>query len=1220
VLDFSGHQSEMFGEDSIDGNQYDEQIPLDDIPSQTTISQNDLWDVLGSFFDFKGLCHQQLDSFNAFARNTSLQIIDDHPPILIMQTKQFGMDYDTDTTEVHSFKFGHLYLNRPCKDDSEGKPLWPYEARVRSLTYASTAYIDLQHEVYQVRSQSINEDAFGRPVVDEALLKRAGTLVKQVPYNKIFIGKIPLMLRSYFCWLGKGDDASPAERQECSYDQGGYFIVNGMEKVLIGQERMTSNFVYLFHKLPPNKYSWSTEIRSQREGMQATSGCSVKLKRSNANSQGSSGQLVVDLPNIRQEIPIAIVFRALGCTSDKEITQRIVYDESDRRMIHVLRESIETAQIFPTKEICLDFIARRGPTLGGNRDQRISYAENLLQREFLPHVGHEPGCEYDKTWFLGYMANRVLQGQLGRLPPDDRDHFGKKRIDLAGALMASSFGQLFRKMVKDVRRTLQMTIDAEKDVDIAAVVRNNSQITSGLQYQLATGNWNKAKDGTVVRSGVAQALNRLTYMSALSHLRRINTPLGRDGKLAKPRQLHNTNWGMICPAETPEGQAVGLVKNLALTTQITTGYNPSVLLDVLHELGLWKIAECSPEKMSSHDKIFLNGKWVGCSAEGKELVQVLRDLRRLADIPSDTSILYEMISKEVRIFTDSGRPMRPLLVVKDNELVLTVETLEKVRNMRQRGPTFRNHDQEDVESAWTMLMSCGAIELLDCEEEETSMISMFPSDLKDLYSYCSHYTHCEVHPSMILGVCASVIPFPDHNQSPRNVYQSAMGKQAMGMYATNFRYRMDTTAHVLFYPQRPLVATCAMQYFKFHEMPAGINCIVAIMSYTGYNQEDSLIFNQSSIDRGLFRSFFFRSYTTEEKFFGTQCTVKIEKPDPAMTVGMRRGDYSKLDVDGIVEPGSRVLGDDVIVGKTSPLDPQDMINKDNTKTCRDQSVIVRAAENGVIDDVILTVNNRGYKFVKIRLRSVRIPQIGDKFASRHGQKGTMGITYNEIDMPFSCEGIKPDIIMNPHAVPSRMTIGHLVECLLGKRACLKGLWGDATPFNQSMNVKNVAQSMHDHGWQRHGNERLMSGYTGRQLPALIFFGPTYYQRLKHMVDDKIHSRARGPVTMLTRQPLEGRSRDGGLRFGEMERDCMISHGSALMLKERLFFLSDAYRIHVCDTCSAMAETNPDLEQYHCRVCNVNSSISQVFVPYACKLMMQELQSMHIHMKLVLSNN
>eukprot|EP01084_Bolivina_argentea_P022173 41211_1 len=460
-----------------------------------------------------------------------------------------------------------------------------------------------------------------------------------------------------------------------------------------------------------------------------------------------------------------------------------------------------------------------------------------------------------------------------------------------------------------------------------------------------------------------------------------------------------------------------------------------------------------------------------------------------------------------------------------------------------------------------------------------------------------------------------------------------MGKQAMGVYCSNFQLRFDTLAHIIHYPQKPLACTRSMEYLRFRELPAGQNAIVAIACYSGYNQEDSIIMNQGSIDRGFMRSSFFRGYHDEELHKGYGLNELFEKPSRQTTTGLRYGSYDKLDIDGLICPGTRVSGDDIIIGKTTPMEiKQDEISSANKETNtailksrhtkRDTSTALRSSESGIVDMVMMTINEEGRRFVKVRVRSLRIPQIGDKFASRHGQKGTCGMTFRAEDMPFNLLGIAPDMIINPHCIPSRMTVGHLIECLLSKVCSITGNEGDATPFEYHLTVEKIMNNLHICGYQKHGNERLYNGYTGKILTAPIFFGPTFYQRLKHMVDDKIHSRARGPVAMLTRQPLEGRSRDGGLRFGEMERDCMLSHGAAYFLKERLFLHSDKYRIHICDFCGLIAIANLKKSSYECRGCQNTTAISQVYLPYACKLLIQELMSMMISPRLmtILPNN
>ena len=397
-----------------------------------------------------------------------------------------------------------------------------------------------------------------------------------------------------------------------------------------------------------------------------------------------------------------------------------------------------------------------------------------------------------------------------------------------------------------------------------------------------------------------------------------------------------------------------------------------------------------------------------------------------------------------------------------------------------------------------------------------------------------------------------------------------MGKQAMGVFLTNYNVRMDTMANILYYPQKPLATTRSMEFLKFRELPAGQNAIVAIACYSGYNQEDSVIMNQSSIDRGLFRSLFYRAYTDQEKRIGMSVVEQFEKPMRSDTLKLKHGTYDKLDDDGIVAPGVRVSGEDIIIGKTAPIAPdsEELGQRTKLHVKRDASTPLRSTENGIVDQVVLSTNADGLRFAKVRMRTTKIPQIGDKFASRHGQKGTIGITYRQEDMPFTSEGVVPDLIINPHAIPSRMTIAHLIECQLSKVSSLRGYEGDATPFTE-VTVDSVSRLLRENGYQSRGFEVMYNGHTGRKLVAQVFLGPTYYQRLLHMVDDKIHARARGPVQILTRQPVEGRARDGGLRFGEMERDCMISHGASAFLKERLFEVSDAFRGHICDICGLM---------------------------------------------------
>ncbi len=459
------------------------------------------------------------------------------------------------------------------------------------------------------------------------------------------------------------------------------------------------------------------------------------------------------------------------------------------------------------------------------------------------------------------MVQRMLFVAVGVYPEDDRDHFGNKRICTAGELMTSLFCQLFRRSINDVKKYCQKCLDDNKEILLPSAVKP-ATITRGIKYSLATGNW--GQQGTPgVRAGVSQVLARLTYAATLSHLRRINAPIGREGKLTKPRKLHNTHWGIVCPAETPEGQACGLVKNLALMASVTNGGSFPQIAQFLQE-----------SVNHGTTKVFFNGTFMGTHGNPDALMDEMVSLRRSGDFPSDISLMHNRRLMEIRVCTDEGRCTRPLLVVKNGKILLP---------------------PEETSAPFDSLVANGYIEYIDTEEEETTMIAMFPDDVQ------RYHTHCEIHPSMILGVCASIVPFPDHNQSPRNTYQAAMGKQAMGIYCSNFNTRFDTQAYLLWYPQKPLVSTRSMHHFNFSELPAGTNSVVAIGCYTGYNQEDSLIMNQSSIDRGLFRSTYYHTIKDEE-----QNGEQFGMPDRNDTVNMQQGSYQKLDEDGIICAGSMV--------------------------------------------------------------------------------------------------------------------------------------------------------------------------------------------------------------------------------------------------------------------------------------------------------------------------
>ncbi|KAI9925722.1 hypothetical protein ASPWEDRAFT_42380 [Aspergillus wentii DTO 134E9] len=1223
------------------------------------ITSEDCWTVISSFFDTKGLVSQQLDSFDEFISSTMQELVEEQGQVTLDQTLPPAEDeVDPVVLRRYELKFGTVMLSRPSVTEGDGATtiMLPQEARLRNLTYASPLYLGITKKIMEGRERLVADRDDDEVVDNDEDRKSRGTYLhweqKELPADQakeetVFIGKVPIMLKSKYCILKDLSEQALYNWNECPYDSGGYFIINGSEKVLIAQERSAGNTVQVFQKAPPSPTPYVAEIRSAVEkGSRLLSQLALKLFAKGDSAKGGFGPTIRStLPYVKTDIPIVVVFRALGVVSDEDILNHICYDRNDTPMLEMLKPCIEEGFVIQDREVALDFIAKRGSSQSSmNHERRVRYARDIMQKELLPHISQSEGSETRKAFFLGYMVHRLLQCALGRRDVDDRDHFGKKRLDLAGPLLANLFRVLFTRVTRDLQRYVQRCVETNREIYLNIGIKA-STLTGGLKYALATGNWGEQKKAASAKAGVSQVLSRYTYASTLSHLRRTNTPIGRDGKIAKPRQLHNTHWGLVCPAETPEGQACGLVKNLALMCYITVGTPSEPIIDFMIQRNMEVLEEFEPQVTPNATKVFVNGVWVGIHRDPAHLVNTMSSLRRRNMISHEVSLIRDIREREFKIFTDAGRVCRPLYVV-DNDpksencgsLVLNKEHIRKLEQDKDLPADMDPEDRREQYFGWDGLVKSGVVEYVDAEEEETIMIVMTPEDLeiskqlqagyalpeeemndpnkrvRSILTQKAHtWTHCEIHPSMILGVCASIIPFPDHNQSPRNTYQSAMGKQAMGVFLTNFDQRMETMANILYYPQKPLATTRSMEFLRFRELPAGQNAIVAIACYSGYNQEDSVVMNQSSIDRGLFRSLFYRTYTDTEKMVGLTVVERFEKPMRADTLGMRKGTYDKLDEDGIIAPGVRVSGEDIIIGKTAPLAPdaEELGQRTKSHTKLDVSTPLRSTESGIVDQVLVSTSNDDLKFVKVRMRTTKIPQIGDKFASRHGQKGTIGITYRQEDMPFTRDGVAPDLIINPHAIPSRMTIAHLIECQLSKVSALRGFEGDATPFTD-VTVDSVSRLLREHGFQSRGFEVMYNGHTGRKLVAQVFLGPTYYQRLRHMVDDKIHARARGPTQILTRQPVEGRARDGGLRFGEMERDCMIAHGASSFLKERLFDVSDPFRVHICDDCGLMtpvAKLKKGL--FECRLCNNKHRISQVHIPYAAKLLFQELASMNI---------
>jgi DNA-directed RNA polymerase II subunit RPB2 len=824
-----------------------------------------------------------------------------------------------------------------------------------------------------------------------------------------------------------------------------------------------------------------------------------------------------------------------------DICELILGYDKDSTYDPIITESILEASSITTKDHALAWLSEHMNTWSV-KSQRQSNVEDILAEELFPHIGGKE-MNYEKACFLAHLTKKVLWTSSQRLSTDDRDAYPNKRVDVPGFLLADLLRKTYNnRMVKDMKAALSKEIHGGSWkatgnwTEIVNINNINKIIKSTildvcLKSSLATGNFGSGKIGGPSKIGVSQVLNRMNYSASISHLRRISTPIEKTGKLIAPRKQHNSQWAYVCPCETPEGHGVGVIKNMSVTTLITIFSSPITVYAFIQNLNkLISLRDSTIQQKHEQTRVFLNGSWIGLlrNEDASNVVDVLRKAKRAGQLHIHTGIIWKNAYKELWITTEAGRVIRPVFYAP------TIREISASGALRQQIMDIPDWNQLML---WESPSGKHLFEYIDAGETEGAYMAMdYDKCIEDTTT-----THCEIHPSVVLGTTASCIPFPDHNQSPRNAYQSSMGKQAMGVYALNFRERFDAMTHVLCYPEIPMVSSYMSNLFGVNTLPAGQNIVVAIMTYTGYNQEDSNMINRAALQRGRFRSIFYRTYKDEER--KNQSSGEEERfcnPDPLETKQIKNAHYDKLAEDGFVPKDTYVTADDILIGKVVPLRvPTGAVLPAGAKKQRDVSKLPRNNESGYVDKIYKNRNGEGYSFVKIRMRQDRIPEIGDKFSSRHGQKGTMGMILNQEDMPQTASGIVPDIIINPHCIPSRMTIAQLLETLLSKIGCMTGCLGDGSPFNATT-VEDLATILRDnYGMEPYGNEIMYNGYTGRMMETSIFIGPCYYQRLRHCSADKMHSRASGPLVMLTRQPAEGRAREGGLRFGKLLPKCDV---------------------------------------------------------------------------------
>jgi DNA-directed RNA polymerase II subunit RPB2 len=1148
------------------------------------------------------LVRHQIESYNHFINYQVQRTIQMFNPVTIRSENDYIEEKDKYLLEINvSFDNFKLYPPQIHENNGATKIMLPQEAKLRNFTYASTMLIDL-HIQYIIR----NTENMENPTVINKTL------------SKINIGKMPIMLKSSICILTQNNHISPDFTGECPMDCGGYFIIKGSEKTVLGQERAAENRVYCFDGKNTTKWSWFAEMKSVPD-FKCISPKQIEMMIASKNNGFGNG-IYITIPRIKQPVELFVLFRALGVNTDKEICEYIMLDINDHNYVDILnflQASIIDANRYMTNEDALRHITSMVAYTPINMDKETGIKK---KRDFTIEVlGNDlfPHCKTlkQKLYLIGYMARKLIMTSMGWLSPDDRDSYLNKRIELTGTLLNNLFRNYFNKLVKEMQKQVVREInngswrskqDYENIINMTNIYKiiKSTTIENGITRALSTGDFS-IKQANSSKVGVAQVLNRLTYVSSLSHLRRINTPLEKSGELIPPRKLHNTTWGFLCPVETPEGQSIGIVKNISYMAHITIPTNSSSLYEYVQP-DIESLENAVHKDLHNKVKVFINGAWVGITHDPIQLYNDMKDKKYRGIINIYTSIIFDYKMQEIRICNDGGRLTRPILRVRDNKAIITKEIIDKIVSK---------------ELTWNdLLTSCklseSVIEYIDPDEQNFSMIA-----LKSKHGYLQQgqkFTHCEIHPSTIFGVLASCIPFPDHNQSPRNTYQCAMGKQAIGVYAMNFDQRMDKTAYVLNYPTRPLVDTRLMNLIKLYKVPSGAQITVAIMSFTGYNQEDSTLINKGAIDRGLFSATIYHTEKDEDKNIIRDEIIRC-KPDPTKTKSIKYGNYDKLNSQGFIPENSLVENRDIVIAKIIPIKEN---RNDPTKVIKyeDQSKCFRTAEETYIDKNFTGRNGDGYNFAKVRVRTYRKPVLGDKFASRAAQKGTIGNIIPEEDMPFTKDGLRPDIILNPHAIPSRMTIAQLKETILGKVLIELGMFGDGTSFGD-LDVGTICRELQKLGYESYGNEIMYNGMTGEQMEMSIFIGPVFYQRLKHMVNDKQHSRSIGPMVNLTRQPAEGRSRDGGFRIGEMERDVMLAHGMSKFCRERLYEVSDKYSMNVCKKCGMIASyndgtknkkyTTSDFTIHLCKTCENTTEFAQVNVPYSYKLLSQELQTINI---------
>ncbi|MFH1290822.1 MAG: DNA-directed RNA polymerase subunit B'' [Nanoarchaeota archaeon] len=1073
--------------------------------------------LVEKYLEQHSLVESNILSFNDFIENRIQQIVEEINESLVDQDVEI--------------KFGKVRIGKPNIIEADGSVsvITPIAAKLRNLTYAAPVYVELSVK-YENQTES----------------------------SEVEVGRIPIMVRSSRCNTYGMSKEELRDNYMDPLDQGGYFIINGNERVIVMSEDLAPNQPFI----EEGRQGLTVRVFSERGSYRIPT----------TITETNEGILELTFSRLRN-IPILALLKALGMVKEADIAKDVGF-ENDCLIVNLY----EFAHL-QSSEDAMVYIAEKSG-IQGTKKEILDRVKQRIDSFLLPNIGITKQSRENKALTLCRLVRLYLRAKDEKNIRTDKDHYANKRVKLSGDLMADLFRVNLKILVRDIQYSLQKVSKRKKFYSLKTIAKS-TLFTHRVESAIATGSW------IGERNGVTQNMQKTNYLDVLSQLQRVTSLLPGDQENFKARTLHPTHYGRFCPTETPEGTEVGLRKNLSLLAKISTAikFEENTAMKKFESVGLKK-------EDSNGTDVFLNGRFVGCARDPEDFCKKLRETRRNGDIPREISIRYDNALRQVTISFEVGRVLRPLIIVEEGASKLKDEDLVLL---------------EQGDFTWKGLIDKGIIEYIDAAEEENAFVSLSEEELTH------ENTHLEVHPVDLFGLITSLVPFANHDQSARLNRGSKTLKQSLGIYAANYLVRVDTDVSILHYPQRPLVRSFI--YDTLEVYPAGQNIVVAIMPFEGYNIEDAVVLNKASIDRGMGRSTYFRPYSATELQYAGGLSDEIVIPDKDVSSYRTEEVYRFLEDDGVAYPESDMSSGDVVIGKVTPPKFLSEARDLSIQAKKEASSVIRQGERATVDAAFISIDSEGNKIVDVRTRDSRLPEVGDKFSSPHGQKGVVGMIADPDDVPFTASGITPDLMFNPHGIPSRMTAGYLIELLASKTAAVTGKIVDGTPFT-GRSVKELEEQLTELGFSYDGKETMYNGVTGKKMESKIYVGSMYYLKLKRMVKNLIHARASGKVALLTRQPIEGRAKGGGLRLGEMEQQALAGHGASLLLKER--YDSDKTIVHICSECGNMGYEDAIRNKTICPACG-SSEAEPVEVSYAFKLLVDELLGLGIQTKFKLKN-